>query len=94
MGWFVGLSCMSAAWVGGTSFDFACTRCARVKRDAGMKAAGTARKESIYDLLKRPDGRCRRLGLSRNAELSFGTMKNGSAVSDLPPKCPKKKELG
>ena len=42
-------------------------------------------------LLKRPDGRCRRLGLSRNAELSFGTIENGSAASDLPPEGPKKK---
>ena len=42
-------------------------------------------------LLKRPDGRCRRLGLSRSAELSFGTIENGSAASDLPPEGSKKK---
>ena len=42
-------------------------------------------------ILKRPDGRCRRLGLSRNAELSFGTIENGSAASDLPPEGSKKK---
>ena len=41
--------------------------------------------------MKRPDGRCRRLGLSRNAELSLRTTENGSAACDLPPECPKKK---
>ena len=44
-----------------------------------------------FRLLKRPGGRCRRLRLSRNAELSFGTIGNGSAASDLPPEGPKKK---
>ena len=46
---------------------------------------------SYTRLLKRPDGRCRRLGLSRNAELSFGTIENVFAASDLPPEGPKKK---
>ena len=52
---------------------------------------GPARRTGAGPRLKRPDGRCRRLGLSRNAELSFGTIENGSAASDLPPEGSKKK---